>query len=77
MQYKRADRVSAQLKEELGRILLKEVKDPNLTFVTITRVKITNDLKYAKIYYSVLGDKTKRDKATQALQTCTPFLYGE
>ena len=43
--------------EEISRIVNNEVRDENLGFVTITAVKITNDLSYAKVYFTTLTDK--------------------
>lgn len=68
MQYKRADRVAALLKEEISQIMLREVHDPDLGFVTVTNVRISSDLKHAKVYYSVLGDEEKKLKSAQAIE---------
>ena len=54
---------------------MREVKDPRMAeFVTVTSVEITNDLHYAKVYISVLGDVEKRTQTLQALQSAAGFI---
>lgn len=56
----RANRVSEQMKKELGDILNRKIKDPRLGFVTVTGVDVTGDLQEAKVFISILGtDKEK------------------
>ena len=55
MQGKRLERVNQLIKEEISTVLQRELKDPRLGFVTVTEVDVTPDLKYAKVYVSVLG----------------------
>lgn len=49
------------IKQEVGNMLLRELKDPRLGFVTVTGVKLTGDLREATVYVSLL-DKKKREK---------------
>lgn len=51
----RHDRIQEQIKEIASSIILYELKDPRVGFVTVTRVDLSPDLRYATIYYSVLG----------------------
>ncbi|MEN1216319.1 30S ribosome-binding factor RbfA, partial [Listeria monocytogenes] len=51
----RANRVSEQMKKELGDILNRKIKDPRLGFVTVTGVDVTGDLQEAKVFISILG----------------------
>ena len=74
MRFKRADRVAALIKEEVGRLLIREVKDPDIGFVTITKVKVSDDLRYGKIYYSVLGDQAKQEAAQHGLSRAQAFI---
>lgn len=67
LKYKRADRVAALLKEEVSKYLLFELKNADLGFITITDVKLTDDLRHAKIFFSVLGEKQDIEKAEHAL----------
>lgn len=77
MQTKRTIRIAEFIKREISRILFEEIKDPGIEFVTITNVSITPDLKYAKIYYSVIGDATNREKVDARLQAATKFIRSE
>jgi len=77
MNYKRSDRIASLIKEETSKILLTELRDPSFGFVTITRVRMTDDLRHAKIYYSVLGDDSKKQAAQEALENATGLFRSE
>lgn len=77
MQGKRTERVAELLRMELSSAILTRVKDPRLGFVTVTRVEMSNDLQYAKVFYSVLGDKTKRQESVTALERARGFLQRD
>lgn len=55
-------------------ILQHDIKDPRVRLVTCTRVHITKDLRYAKLYVSVLGDEKERNEAMGALEHATGFV---
>ena len=57
----RSDRVEGQLKKEISKILQEDTKDPRIGFVTITRIDLTGDLRYARIYFSILGDDNAKE----------------
>lgn len=59
---RRTDRIAHLIQREIGNVILKELTDVRIGFVTISRVEVTTDLAFAKVYISVLGsDKEKRD----------------
>src|SRR5579864_6424125 len=70
----RPDRVADQIRSELGLLLTREVHDPGIGFVTITRVRLTPDLQQARVFYTVLGDENARRYSARALHRATPFL---
>jgi ribosome-binding factor A len=74
----RPERVADQIRGELGTLLAREVHDPGIGFVTITRVQVTPDLQVARIFYTSLatsGDASKaRANSERALERATPFL---
>jgi len=74
MQYKRADRVGDQILREVSQLLLEEVKDPRIGMVTISRVQVTNDLSYARVYYTVFGDEAQRANTAEGLKKATGFI---
>jgi len=70
----RHERVAAAIKREISNIVQYELKDSRMGFVTIMRVDLTNDLRYARVYFSVLGQE-KEQKATQkAFDSAKPFI---
>ena len=70
----RADRVAEQLRSELALLLAREVHDPGIGFVTLTRVQVSPDLQSARIFYTALGDETARKNSARALDRAAPFL---
>lgn len=70
----RPDRVADQLRAELAQLLSREVNDPGVGFLTLTRVKVTPDLQSALVFYTSLGDDTARRNTTRALDRVIPFL---
>ncbi len=67
MSSRRAARVAERIREDTSLLLLHELRDPRLALVTITRAKISDDLRHATIYYSVLGSEGKRRAAERGL----------
>ncbi len=62
----RIGRVEAQIQREVDDILLKRVRDPRLSGVTITGVELTGDLQHVTIYYSILSEKASDVEKVQA-----------
>jgi len=68
------------LREEISMIVQQQIKDPGIGFVTIIDVRMTEDLKYAKVYYSVYGSDEEKERTAQALKRATNYvkhLLGE
>jgi len=76
MQRKRVLRIRELLQRVVSEIV-NSLEDPRIGFLTITDVTITDDLREAKIFYSVLGDQKKREKTAQALVHALPFVRRE
>ncbi len=70
----RPDRVADQIRSELALLLTREVRDPGIGFVTITRVQMTPDLQQARVFYTVLGDDQARKNTGRAIERAGPFL---
>ena len=70
----RPDRVADQIRSELALLLSREVHDPGIGFVTLTRVRLSPDLQQARVHYTVLGDEKARTNSAKALGRATPFL---
>jgi ribosome-binding factor A len=73
--FKRADRVSDQMKQEIADILMRKIKDPRIGFVTITDVEVTDDLKNAKVFVSIYGGD--KETTLKGLKSASPFIRAE
>ena len=70
----RPDRVGDQIRAEVAALLSRELQDPGLGFVTVTRVHVTADLQIARIYYTTMGDDRARRRTAQALLRAQSFI---
>jgi ribosome-binding factor A len=70
----RPDRVADQLRAEIAELLGREVHDPGIGFVTLTRVQVSPDLQSARVFYTALGDETARRNTGRALDRAVPFM---
>jgi len=74
----RINRVSEEIKKEISSIIRNELKDPRLsTLISITGANVTKDLKYAKVYVSVLGDENEKKDSLTALKSAAGFIRRE
>ena len=65
------------MREEISEILLKGLKDPRIGFVTITKVAVSDDLRQAKVYYSVFGGEQEKEDSFQGLESATGYIKRE
>ncbi|MCC6628133.1 MAG: 30S ribosome-binding factor RbfA [Chloroflexi bacterium] len=70
----RPQQLGELIREEMSDLLQREMSDPRVELVSITEVEVTQDLKYARIYFSRLGDDAERQETLKALQHATPYL---
>lgn len=70
----RQDRITQALKKEISNIVHDELKDPRLGFVTITGLELTPDLRFAKVFFSVLGKDQDYKKTKEALDSASGFI---
>lgn len=77
MEFSRAQRVAEEMKKEIARIIQDELKDPRVGFVSITGVKVSNDLRHAKIYVSIFGNKEEETKSLEVLKKAKGFIRKE
>lgn len=75
--FKRSAKVSEAIHEEVSKLLIKGVKDPRVGFVTITGVKVTDDLHLATIYFSSIGTEDERKETEAGLNSAKGFLRRE
>ncbi|MGE4282197.1 MAG: 30S ribosome-binding factor RbfA [Clostridia bacterium] len=77
MAYSRINRISEEVKKELGDIV-RNLKDPRIPMMTsVVDVQVTRDLRYAKVYISVMGDKEIQDNAIAGLKSAAGFMRKE
>ncbi len=70
------ERLNHAFQEEISMILMTEIKDDDIKFVTITGVDTTNDLSFAKVYFTVL-DENKKDTTMKALEKASSFIRSK
>ncbi|HOJ92633.1 MAG TPA: 30S ribosome-binding factor RbfA [Dictyoglomaceae bacterium] len=76
--HQRSERLSALIREEVSEILLRRVKDPRISsFVVITEVQVSKDLRYAHIYVSVYGDENEKKETMEGLESAKGFIRSE
>ena len=71
---KRNKRVGDLLLREIADLLIKKVRDPRVQGVTLSGIDMSQDLKHAKIYYSVLGEDQEVQDAQQGLDSAKGFI---
>jgi ribosome-binding factor A len=70
----RPERVGEEIRQELSLMLARDVHDPGIGFVTLTRVAMSPDLQQARVYYTQMGDDRQRRDTARALERARPFL---
>ena len=71
---KRAARVADQLLREIAGLLAEKVRDPRVKGATLTGVSLSDDLKIAKVHYSVIGERGEVDKTQAGLDSAKGFI---
>lgn len=72
----RSLRLDELLRQEISAILTRDVDDPRIGFLTVTRVEVTPDLRHATLWASVIGQPSERRQALRALEGAMPFVRG-
>jgi ribosome-binding factor A len=73
----RTQRVGDLIKREIADIIDRKLKDPRIGLVTVTDVSVTADLRYARVYFTVLGAENERHRAQTGLESARSFIQGE
>lgn len=74
--YKRSARVGDLIREEVADIIMHKLKDPRLGFITVTEAWVSDDLRHARVYVSVLED-AKKDETFKILTSSARFIRSE
>jgi ribosome-binding factor A len=70
----RSNRLAEELKTEISAIIAREVRDPRVGFATVTEVKVSPDLRYAKVFVSVFGSPEEKQETLAALDRASAFI---
>lgn len=73
----RSHRVGDLLRTELSELLQREMRDPRVALVTVSRVEMSHDLGFAKVWISALGDDSQRAAALQGIEHARGFLRSQ
>ena len=71
------DHLQTQILRALADIYRRDVKDTSIGFMTITEVRLTNDFSYLTVFYTILGQDTKKAAAAKAIERSKPFVRRE
>jgi len=74
---RRTDRVAEELQHLVADLLLREIKDPRIGLVTVTGVKVSPDLRHARVYFSCLGDAARRAESLRGLNSAAGFVRSQ
>jgi ribosome-binding factor A len=74
---RRKERLDEEIREEVAEIIGRQLKDPRIGFVTVTRVDLTADLRTARIHVGILGDAAQRERTLGGLRQAAGFVRRE
>lgn len=77
MKQQRMARIDHEIQRVLGTLISQELKDPRLGFTTVTRVEITQDMRFCKVFVSIIGDRHVARQTMDALAHAAGFLRGQ
>jgi ribosome-binding factor A len=77
MKQQRLEKINHEMQRVLGTLITTELRDPRMGFATVTRVEVSDDLKHAKVFTSVIGDRHVARQTLDALEHASRFLRGE
>jgi ribosome-binding factor A len=73
----RQARIDSEIQKALAKIISEDLKDPRLGFVTVVRCEITQDMRFCKVFVSIIGDRHVARQSMDALTNSARFLRGE
>jgi len=77
MEGKRSEKVADLIQKEISQLLVKSIKDPRIGFITITRVTVSEDCRFARVYYSVAGTQAERESSMKGLDSAKGYVRKE
>lgn len=73
----RVEKLQELMKQEISQIILRELKDPRIGFVTVTDVEVTGDLREAKVYVSLMGSEKQVEDCWKGLESSLGYIRRE
>ena len=73
----RVDRMADQIRGEVARMIATELKDPRIGFTTVTRIELSHDLHYARVWVSALGDEATQQRTWEGLSSAAGYVRRE
>jgi ribosome-binding factor A len=77
MNAQRMARIDHEIQRVLGMLIVQELRDPRLAFVTVTRAEVSDDLRQCKVFVGIIGDRHEARQTLDALTHASGFLRGE
>ena len=77
MEGKRSEKVAGLIQKEISQMLVKSIKDPRIGFVTITKVTVSEDFRFAKVHFSVAGTLQERERSMKGLDSAKGYIRKE
>ena len=74
---RRTDRVGEAIQALVADLLVREITDPRIGLVTITAVRVSPDLRHARVYFSCLGDDAQRVRSLRGLRSAAGFVRSQ
>ena len=76
MRFKRSERIQELLHEEISKLIQQGLKDPRIGFATVTKVEVTDNLKHAKVFVSIMGSDAEKADTLEGLRSARGFIRG-
>lgn len=73
----RVEKVQELMKQEISQIILRELKDPRIGFVTVTQVRMSGDLSRAEVFLSLMGTEEEKEQTLKGLENSLGFMRSE
>lgn len=77
MEYQRSERIGELLTEIIAEVLRQDIRDPRVAPVTLTAVRVTKDLRQARVYFSILGGSASREEVLAGLRSASGFIRSK
>ena len=72
----RRKRIARLIREEVSRVILQELWDPRLGFVTVTEAEVSADLEHAVLKVSIMGSEEEKKRCLEGLESCAPYVQA-